>query len=657
MLKLEALLTRYEFDLAEAMPLFATLLTLPLARSKGPWAPPDFSPQRLAELTRNCVLALLFAMAEKEPLVLFVEDLHWADASTLELLGQLVGEVGTSRVLALFTARPEFVPNFQRSRMLQLQLGRLAPSDVEQMAAKITLGRKLPPEVVEAIATRTDGVPLFVEELILAMLEMGALVEREGRYELTLPLAEVAIPSSLRDSLVARLDRLGRAKETAQIAAAIGREFAFELLRAVSPLEPSEAQEDLDRLVASELVYRRRRPKGATYSFKHALVRDAAYASMLKRSQQQVHARIAEALELHFPEVVAERPDIVARHLGAAEHYPEAIAYALRAASTAFSHSAYAEALGHAKGALPWIDGLPDDRERAESELALNAIIVPALMASQGYATEETRGLLDRSRALIENLGDNERVFPLLWATVLYHYGRGELMAASEMAQTFLDRSVKTQNRSRQVAAHALLGQCRLSTGRLDEALVELNEAVRLYDPVADRGHAATYGMDSRVYGLAYLGEVLTLQETHLARGAMCGEEARAWARELDSRHVTCATLFGLACIHHLRGERAPIVARSDEMRKVMALYGFSAFYAPMTELFRAWAEEGILAAAEGILEPDGRRPQRRRRELPRGVGLDGGGPHGGGRQRERGGRAARRAHRQPRGRVDVLRA
>jgi TOMM system kinase/cyclase fusion protein len=595
--KLEAMLSTYDFDLAEAMPLFASLLSIPFgeAQRRRGWAPLDVSPARLGELTRNAVLSLLFEMAEKEPLVLMVEDAHWADSSTLDLFGQLAGEVGSARVLAIFTSRPELVPAFSRSEVVHLHLGRLSRVEVDEMAVRVTQGCALPVDVLDTIAARTDGVPLFVEELTRAMIEAGALVQRDGRYELVQPLSEVVIPATLRDSLVARFDRIGRAKETAQIAAAIGREFGFELLAAVSPLAPGKAKEDLDRLVAAQLVYRKRRLKSATYLFKHALVRDAAYASMLKRSQHQVHARIAEALERDFPEVVAERPDVVARHHAAGQGAPQAVAYALRAGVAALGRSAYAEALAHGRGALAWLDGIPDERARAEAELALLGVIAPALSAGHGHAPGEIGALLERSRVLIERLGESEHTFPLLWATVLHHYGRGELGAASDVARSFLDRSVSTQNRSRQVAAHALLGQCQLATGHLEDAVIQLAEAVRLYDPDADRGHAVTYGMDSRVYGLVYLGEVLTIQG-HLAAALACGDKARAWARELDSRHVTCAMLFGLACLHHLRGERAAVLAVCDEMLRVVAVYGASS-YAPMTELLRAWADQDLRSA------------------------------------------------------------
>lgn len=324
--KLEVLLSLHGFDLAEAMPLFMPLLSLSLPSK---WPPLDVSPQKKRELTRNAVLSLLFEMAEKEPVVLVIEDLHWADPSTVELLGQLVGEVSSARVLALFTARPEFSPPWSAS-VLPIQLGRFGRPEVEQMILKVTSGRALPREVLDVVASRTDGVPLFVEELVLTMIETGALVERDGSYALAKPLSEVAIPATLRDSLVARLDRLGRAKETAQVAAAIGREFTFELLRAVSPLDEAAAQEDLDRLVASELVYRKRRLKNPAYIFKHAMVRDAAYESMLKRSRVEVHTRIAKALEESLPEVTQKAAEaIAAREIGSldAARFYSSLAY------------------------------------------------------------------------------------------------------------------------------------------------------------------------------------------------------------------------------------------------------------------------------------------------------------------------------------------
>ncbi|WP_437735081.1 TOMM system kinase/cyclase fusion protein [Sorangium sp. So ce1335] len=594
--KLEALLSLHGFDLAEAMPLFAPLLSLTLPQR---WAPLDVSPQKQRELTRNAVLLLLFEMAEKEPVALLIEDLHWADPSTLELLGQLIGEVGSSRVLALFTARPDFAPSWSPAAVLQIQLGRLDRSEVEQMTTKVTEGRALPAEVVDTIADRTDGVPLFVEELVLAMIETGVLIKNDELYALAKPLAEVAIPSTLRDLLVARLDGMGRAKETAQVAAAIGREFTLDLLSAASPRGDAEAREDLDRLVAAELVHRRRRLKSDAYLFKHALVRDAAYESMLKRSRQQVHARIAKALEEKTRETAVERPELLARHHAAAEQMREAVRYAQEAAMAALKRSAHAEALAHAREASGWLEFILDERARIEAELALDGIIVPALMGSQGFASSELERVLQRSRQLIDLLGESEHAFPNLWALALVSFSRDDIDDAVTLSMRLLDLATTTRDTSREQAARCLLGICYFSLGRLNEARAELSAAVDLYERHSPRDQILVYGVDCGVVALQYLGTVLAVQgllDQALARSL----DGDAWSRELNNRHAIASNLYGRCWVHQLRRERGTILSLSDEMRQITAAYGF-AFFVPASEMLRAWAEKE-LEAAEAIL-------------------------------------------------------
>src|SRR5262249_22338777 len=279
------------------------------------------------------------------------------------------------------------------------------------------------------------------------------------------------IPATLRDSLVARLDRLGRAKETAQVASAIGREFTFELLRAVSPLGEAAVQEDLDKLVAAELVFRRRRVKSAAYSFKDALVRDAAYESMLKRSRVEVHARIAKALEEKFPEVVGERPELMAQHLAAAEQKKEAIGYAQKAAMGALMRSAYAEAIAQAMRANGWLDAIDDARERAGMELGLNGIVIPAMMSTRGWGDPHLKGTVDRSLGLIEVTGDGPHMVPTLWGLLLYHHvGGRDRQKARVVAEQFRDLAERSGDTSHRSAAQSILGQCSWMEGQYDSA-------------------------------------------------------------------------------------------------------------------------------------------------------------------------------------------
>jgi TOMM system kinase/cyclase fusion protein len=595
--RLEALLSRAGVELTEAMPLFTGLLSLPLPSR---WSPLEVSPQKLRDLMRDAVLSLLFELAEQVPLVLVIEDLHWADPSTVELLSQLAGEVSSVRVLAVFSARPEFTPVWPTSAVLMLQLDRLGRDEVERIAARISGERELPDGVLEEVVTRTDGVPLFVEELLRSMIETGVLIERNGRFELGRALSHVHVPSTLRDSLMARLDRLERARETAQVAAAIGREFSLELVQAVSTQAPVTVQEDLERLVAADLVHRKRRFKGPAYLFKHALVRDAAYDSMPRRSRQQVHHRIAQALVEHFPEIAKDRPEVVAQHYASAEQMQEAVQYAHRAAMAALQRGANSEALAQARDALGWVSSIADVRGRAEAELDLNAIITPALIATQGFASPELARVLGRSRELIEVLGESEHVFPNLWVLSTCRYLEGHVSESLELATRFLALAVKTEDIGRQVAARAAIGQSYFALGRLPEAQAELREALRLYDPQAHRNQVYVYGLDGRIHALCYLATTLAAQG-QADEAIALGEKAEAWSQELRNHLISGSVLFGRCCTYQLLGMREQIPPLSDQMRKLVEAQGFS-FFLPLVELFRAWAE-GNLEAAQGLLQ------------------------------------------------------
>jgi hypothetical protein len=296
--RLEAALAGLGLAPAEVMPLFLPLLALPL---EAPYGPLEVSAPRQRALTLRAIASLLFAIAGERPVLLIVEDLHWADATTLELLAQLVREAPGAAMCVLMTARPEHAASFATAGVQTLPLGRLPRPQIDAMLGALVGGKPLPPAVLEHVADRADGVPLFVEELLRMLIDAGHLVERDDRYELTGPLAGAAIPGTLRALLAARLERLARARETAQLAAALGREFSVAVLSAASPLGPAEVAADLERLMHAGLVQRKRRGRDVVGVFKHALIRDAAYESLPAGARQQVHARIAGTLEERFP--------------------------------------------------------------------------------------------------------------------------------------------------------------------------------------------------------------------------------------------------------------------------------------------------------------------------------------------------------------------
>jgi len=322
--KVEGFLVQYGLPLDETVPLFAALLSIPLGDS---YTPLNVTPQQQKQRTLQILLDILTRRASQQPVLFIAEDLHWADASSLEFLDLFVDQGPTVPILTVLTYRPTFTPSWTgRSHLTPMTLNRLTSKQVADMVEHIA-AKPLPAQILERIIDRTDGVPLFVEELTKMVLESGLLQEHEDRYEMMGPLPPLAIPTTLQDSLMARLDRLAAVKEVAQLGATIGREFSYDLLMAVSALDEVILQTSLDQLVDSEFLYQRGLPPQSTYVFKHSLIRDTAYESLLRSRRQQYHQRIAQTLEKEFPETVKTQPQIVAYHYTEAGLNEQAVPY------------------------------------------------------------------------------------------------------------------------------------------------------------------------------------------------------------------------------------------------------------------------------------------------------------------------------------------
>jgi class 3 adenylate cyclase len=361
--KLEALLGQATAQLDEALPLLAALLGIP---SDERFPALDLSPQRQKQRTLEVLTEQLAGLARARPVLELYEDLHWVDPSTLELLDLLVERVRTLPVLAVLTYRPEFTPPWSgQAHVTALPLNRLGRRQGAALVQRMTGGKALPAAILDQIVARTDGVPLFVEELTKTVLESGLLTDAGDRYELSGPLPPLAIPTTLHDSLMARLDRLAPVKEVAQTAAVIGREFGHDLLAAVSPLSESDLNAALDQLVAAELISRRGTPPAATYSFKHGLVQDTAYQSLLKAKRQTLHTKLASLIERAHAEKARYEPELVAHHLTEAGDAESAIGYWRAAAQLASERSAHREAVAHLRKSVELLRQLPDERTRS----------------------------------------------------------------------------------------------------------------------------------------------------------------------------------------------------------------------------------------------------------------------------------------------------
>jgi predicted ATPase len=343
--KLEGFLVQYGLPLAERVPLFAALLSLPLPAD---YASLSMSPEQQKQQLLHTLLTMLLRIASQQPLLFVMEDLHWSDPTTLEFLTLLVDQGPTARLLVLLTFRPDFRPPWTgRAHLTQVTLPRLPRRQAAEMTGRVAHNKTLPADVLEQVVAKTDGVPLFVEELTKMVLESGLLREHEQHYELTGPLPPLAIPTTLHDSLMARLDRLAAVKGLAQLGATLGREFAYDLLQAVAPWDAGTVRRGLQQLVEAEFLYQRGVPPQATYRFKHALIQDTAYQSLLRSTRQQHHQRIAQVLEAQFPETVETQPELLAHHYTEAGQGAQAITYWQQAGQRAGQRSAHAEAIAH----------------------------------------------------------------------------------------------------------------------------------------------------------------------------------------------------------------------------------------------------------------------------------------------------------------------
>jgi predicted ATPase len=410
---LEEFLVQHGLSPAETVPLFAPLLSLPLPAT---YAPAQVSPEQQRQQTLHALLGLLLRLAAAQPLLLIMEDLHWVDPSTLEWLSLLVDQGPTARILTLCTCRPDFRPLWTgRSHLTQVTLARLPQLQATELTHQVAQGKALPVEVVTQIVAKTDGVPLFVEEVTKTVLESGLLQAQEDHYALTGPLPPLAIPVTLHDALLARLDRLGAAKGLAQLGATLGREFSYARLQAMAPWDEETLRRELQQLVEAELLYQRGVPPQATYTFKHALIQDVAYQSLLRSTRQQHHQRIAQVLEAQFPETVATQPELVAQHYTTAGCHEQAVVYWQRAGQQASERSAYLEAISHLTTGIELLKTLAETPVRTQHALTLHIALGAALQVTKGQAAPEVEDTYTQARALCQQVGETPQLVPVLF--------------------------------------------------------------------------------------------------------------------------------------------------------------------------------------------------------------------------------------------------
>ena len=570
LIKLEALLDRDAPRIRALAPLFAALLSIPFGERYPPLA---LSPIQQRRRTLAALLDLVEGVTREQPTLLLFEDAQWADATSLELLDLMVERVRALPVLALFTFRPDFDPPWVgRSNVASLRLGRLEHADVESVVARLTGGRALPGEVMREIVAKTDGNPLFVEELTKAVLEGGILIEDSDGYRLDGPLPPLAIPATLQDSLMARLDRLAPVKEIAQVGAAIGREFPYRLVRGLVARSEPGLRRALTQLERAELVFRRGEPPEAVYSFKHALVRDAAYETLLKSRRHQLHAQIARALEEKFPDTVGSEPEIVAHHFTQAGLADPAIDYWLKAGNRSLSRSANAEAAKHLRQGVELI-AQASAPTRAGKELELHLALGPAMAATEGYATPETRQVFSRARDLLGEGGTPKEQMTVLWGAYLAHGMQAEHDAAREVAREFLELAEHHQHPAVSALANRFMGQTLYWTGKFADARLHLERTLALcVDHQETIVAYRRFGSDDQTAALSHFASTLVVLG-YPEQSAAAAAQAVARARSLGlvftvALSLSHAALLGILC------DNEQLAAYADEATAYSAEHG-----------------------------------------------------------------------------------
>jgi len=585
--RLEALLMLSGADAEQVVLPLANLLSLP---ASDRFRVSELSPQKLKELTLAAFLTQLNALAARQPVFVIFEDAHWADPTSLELLSLTLERIAQLRVLMVLTARPEFKPPWPgQAHMTTVSLTRLNRRNGAVLIERVTAGKSLPHEVMDQILARTDGVPLFVEELTKTVLETGLLQERDGQYVLNHPLPLMAIPTTLHASLMARLDRLSSVREVAQIGAVVGREFSYELLSIVAGLPAERLDEALAQLVRSELIFCRGEIPRAIYSFKHVLVRDAAYSGLLRSRRAALHATIADAFERRFPEIVEAQPETVAHHLSEAGLFEKAAGYWLRAGRKAAMRSANIEAVAHLERGIEAVGHSVDGAQKDRLELDFQVALGPCLIATQGPASNKAVATFARARELCERLGNPPEQLQIMFWLTTASVIRGELPVAQETIAVLLQLAEARGDRPALLNATRGQAMIRLFMGRLTDAREAIERAVAEFDASSeeDKLAARAAGQDAGVADLALMSWVLWLLGYADAANTRMDAAIRR-ADAIDHPHSQAYACYYASVLHALRGEISIAQRHAERCRVLSEEHGF-----------RQW--HGLAKAVDGI--------------------------------------------------------
>jgi class 3 adenylate cyclase/predicted ATPase len=524
--------------------------------------------------TLEALVRQLLALSQREPAIVVLEDAHWSDPTTLELIERTLGAIEQAQVMVLITSRPDQQPQLDAfPHMSRVALNRLGRDGVEQIVRELSPDRQLAPELIDEIIDKTDGVPLFAEELTKTVLETGA----------------TEVPATLHDSLMARLDRIGEVKEIAQVASCIGREFDYRLLASILDQSDSALQQALEKLGTAALVFSRGTPPDARYSFKHALLRDTAYESLLKSRRRDIHSRIADTLERRFVETANAEPEVVAYHLSAARQPRRAIPYWETAGRRSVENSANTEAVGHLNEALQAADHLEASEETDRIRLRIYAELAGPLISTKGYNAPESVAVFQQVQRLVNELDDDTLMFPALYQQWLAPLIAGEAEKALVVAREFDARAVRRSDDAMTLMGQRMLGLNLLEVGELAEAIAAMANAERRYRPEDHEELRYRFGQDPLAATLSFRGIA------HVVTGRFdlaLADVAAATRRAEEVNHantVGYVGVFGSQTVSWALDDRSRLNQAADKTIEVSDRYGM-AFWRGFSKVFRGWS-------------------------------------------------------------------
>lgn len=583
--------------------LLARLLSIPI---DNPSAPLDTSAQSVRKRLLDALVGMVRAVAGQQPALVVVEDLHWADPSTLELLELAFENLQDDRVMFVLTGRPEFQAPWT-ARLEDLNLSRLSLSDAEQMMRQVAGQRQLPHEVLEELPPRSEGVPLFVEELTRAVLDSGLLADRGDRYELLAPLEDAAIPPNLQASLVARIHRLGACKRVAQVGSVLGRSFSYEMIRAVDDASEAELRRDLAELVRTDCLHVIGEPPEAQWTFKHAMIRDAAYDSWMRVNRRKLHKRIAETLITRFPETTMAQPELVAHHFTEAQAAESAVPHWLSAGQQALSRSANHEAVDCLTRGLEVVATLPDAEPRANAELTMRVLLGPALMATKGYSHADVHASYTRAHELVKTVGQAPHMFEVLWGLWAQSFVGGQLLAAREPAEHVVRLAHASTDRGLVPPAHHALGFVECYTAHYPETVALVEEGLSVVELDAnldrERQNILKYQFASSL-ALMNMGATALWMLGKPDQARKLAARAKPLAEMLGHPPSIAFAITSSSWFLQLAGEAQQVLEVMEFVNRLSREEGF-AFWPPLVSVFGGWAQmaNGDIAGADTMLE------------------------------------------------------